>query len=714
MVGEELRMKTNKISNMPQLFLKTSMLLCTILVLYIIFSKVAFYDYYLYHSIIETMTIFANFIVLIIMITIWKYAKNNFFIGVIGISLGFITILDILHIISYEDGGHFTSHGSNLTIQLWIIGRYIQAFTIMGAVFLSRWLQKVKWHYVVGIYFIITMLGIYSTVFSDWFPMCYIEGKGLSVFKIVSEYVIVAVLCVSLVCVIKSPTIKNNKSVYLVAYLSFFIASELIFTLYISLTGFSNFLGHIFRLIAASSFVVYFLEISLSQPNMYLFNKLKASEKQLEKIAYFDSVTGLYNRSYLPIMFEKFKKIYEQFYFIYIDIYHFYAIIQLHGRETANNIIQEFSNRIKSLKLDDKELFKLLKDDFIIMYPCNNGHKALRRNIRRLITILEKPYIIDNSEIYLNVNIGACKYPDDAMTLDAMFSYSIMALLSAKTSKLKNYMVFDNTMFQKQSRLNQIELSIDSAFENHEFTTVFQPIIDVNDARIMGFEALSRWNHPRLGYISPAEFIPILEKTRKVYLLDKYVLDNTMLLANKIKNISEDNYLYTVNFSALSISYNNFDNIVNMCFQNGNLEKQFLAIELTESQVIDDLMLIHKKINRLRKDNIQFYVDDFGEGYSSVHYLASLNFDAVKISKSFTDKLISSDQNKTLLKNVVRMVKDLNYKVVIEGVETFEIFNMCKEMGVDYVQGYYFYPELQKIKEELKDRERLQLKCSTI
>lgn len=672
--------------------LMSGVLILFIFLLYFLMSILAKYDYYLYHSIIELASVVCFICVTIITVTIWKYAKGQFFIALIGISSIFIVMIDVVHILAYEGGTHFISYGPNLSTQFWVIGRFVQSSTILAAIFLQKIVAKPKWHFTISNYFLIIIVFLYFTLFTRWFPTMYVDGEGLTLFKIVSEYVIIGILILSLILVFRLESMKNKRLQFLVLYIFFFIISEFMFTLYIGTSDFTNFMGHIFRFISSVSFLIYFLDISISSPNMMLYNKLVESQEKLEKIAYFDSVTGLYSKAYLPIAFKEFTDSFRKFKLVYIDILQFQAIKTLYGEPTAEFIIKEMAERIKKIIPDNCEVFKLIKDDFLILANCDQtGPLNFMDN---LIEKLEKPYIKDYTKINVSVKIGVSKYPDNGKDVDELLSYSILALLSAKSLKHKKWVVFSNELLSKYTRSNTIELQLDEAIKSKKFRTVYQPIIEVDSLAVYGFEALSRWNHDVYGNISPGEFIPLLERTYKIYLLDKLVLHNTLEVAKKIRNISSNDYFYSVNFSAISLSYEDFVDDILQMLKVSKVEGGFLAMEVTETQVVQDLTSIVDKIQTLRSNNVEFYVDDFGEGYSSVNYLAKLKFDAVKISSNLSSSLLTDNGDKSLFKNIVKLVQDLGYKIIVEGVEDEKTFTLCKKFGVDYVQGYYFSKEL--------------------
>lgn len=417
---------------------------------------------------------------------------------------------------------------------------------------------------------------------------------------------------------------------------------------------------------------------------------MKDSQESLKELAYYDKLTGLYSRNYLSEKVYEMMKSYPdtKLQFFYIDLTRFHIINESYGYDFGDRLLKSVAERLQSSLTPMGMLARIESDEFVIV--CGSEHEPISSSLN-IIKIFEDRFNIDNVEIIVTPSIGVSAIPDNGSTFEDGMMNSNIALLEAKKDTEKNYSIFNDEIKKKYSRQLEIEISIQNAFKNKEFVIDFQPILSIKTQEIVGFEALSRWNHPTLGLISPGEYIEKMEQLNKIHLLDRFVLKESIKMVNQISKRYQKQFVINVNISGQTILREDFEDTVISILKKHAFDPRFLELELTESIFINDYSKIKNIMSNLIELGIRFSEDDFGDGYSSLNYLAELDLNTVKISKTILRYIESNVNTRILVETIVNLSKQLGFETIVEGVETIEIFNIFKELDCDYVQGYYFY-----------------------
>ncbi len=424
------------------------------------------------------------------------------------------------------------------------------------------------------------------------------------------------------------------------------------------------------------------------------FNKmslaLKESRTQLEDLAYKDKLTGLYSRNYLrKITDEIIASAPEmKLYMFYIDLTRFHIINESYGYEFGDKVLIEVANRLNTSLQPMGTLGRIESDEFVIV--CGSQHEP-ESSSKNIIKIFDETFDFDLKEVKLTPSIGVCNYPDDGSTFDELLSNANIALIKAKSDKVENFAIFNIELLNEFKRKLDIEISIDRAFRDKEFTVEFQPMLNIKDESIRGFEALSRWQHPKLGRINPNEFIETLEELNKIHILDKHTLKESLKQTNRLNRRYDKKFIISINISGKTIIREGFVDMVKENLKKHNFDPTCLELELTETVFIDDYNKIKQVMHELSSIGVKFSEDDFGDGYSSLNYLAELELDTLKISRTILSNLKQNVNNRILVEAIVRLSKELGFETVVEGVEDYEMLQIFKELECTYVQGYYFY-----------------------
>ncbi len=433
--------------------------------------------------------------------------------------------------------------------------------------------------------------------------------------------------------------------------------------------------------------------------------RLKDSTERLEYLAFHDQLTGLPSKNKAMIDFDDLMKN-ENVSLLYIDISRFELINDNFGFEFGDQVLKEVSMKIR--KAFDY-LYRVQSDEFLGII-LNKTKEEVFEIAKNILKTLSNGVTIQNLSIPVTINIGMARYPNHGNTYDEIIKKAIMAAHEVKITDNIQILCFDDAQSDKYFRLSNIELEITKALQNRDFTVVYQPIIHVKDHSIRGFEALSRWHHDTLGNVTPNEFIPILERTNKISLLDEQVLNQTLRLNKFIHDEYGVALIASINLSVETIMKDSFTSMIDQTLEKYHYDPNLLELEITESTIIQDFEGISKKIKYLKDKGVKFSEDDFGDAYSSLTYLSRLDIDTLKISRNFLSSILSNVESRVLIQTIVDLSHRLGFFTIVEGIEDQKTLDIFKEYGCDYVQGYLFFkpmPEedlLDVVKKELKQK----------
>jgi diguanylate cyclase (GGDEF)-like protein len=420
--------------------------------------------------------------------------------------------------------------------------------------------------------------------------------------------------------------------------------------------------------------------------------KINHSIENLEKLSYWDTLTGLPNR--FNLNYRLHELIHESDYtsrklaLLFLDINHFKLINDNLGHNVGDLLLKAFAERIAG-QLADKIIFaRISGDEFAIVMP-NSAPKMIISIYESIIAALEKPFLLGEHEIYITISIGVSQYPDDAQDIDSLFKSADLAMYHSKDNG-KNQLTFISPAIKALAKHKlTIENGLRKALANEEIVPFYQPIIAAKTGAIIGFEALARWIHPVDGIISPNQFIPIAEETELIVPLGFRILKLACeTLHYWHKNGSK--VFVSVNLSANQfLQYDLLTNLDSIIATTG-IDPAYLQIEITESitmgneaQVIETLRSIHEK-------GINIAIDDFGTAYSSLGQVKNYSSNVLKIDRCFIEKIPFDQHNIAIVTFIINLAHSLDLKVVAEGVETAEQVAFLQQLNCDELQGYFY------------------------
>lgn len=416
----------------------------------------------------------------------------------------------------------------------------------------------------------------------------------------------------------------------------------------------------------------------------------KESEKKIHKLAYYDSLTGLANRSSFNVCFDELvAQDTRNIAIAIIDIYNFKLINDSYGHDVGDLLLIEVAKRLQNKQTDRMHLCRIGGDDYAIMLYDYSDVEELGNIVEEIIDYLDVTIKIDIYEVNLSVNAGIAMYPKDGKNFEDLLKNADTAKYRAYEQRSK-YVYFDakmnDVLVEKLSLMNSLKVALD----NDEFIIYYQPQYSLPDRRIMGFEALIRWNSPVLGMVSPGRFIPIAEESGAIIPLGSWILEESIKFIKRIHELGHDDLIISVNTSVIQFTQEKFAQEVMQLLDKYDLSPEMLELEITESIMMDNVETVMNNLATVEEAGISLALDDFGTGYSSLNYLTKLPIKTLKIDKSFIDTIGSDTEKDILLDNIIDIGHGLGLSIVAEGVETGNQYMYLEKMDCERVQGYYF------------------------
>ncbi len=430
----------------------------------------------------------------------------------------------------------------------------------------------------------------------------------------------------------------------------------------------------------------------------------KATEEKISNLVYLDSLTELPNRR---LFNDRLESSIDQaagngkvLSILYLDLDQFKLINDTYGHQTGDRLLVEASTRIKSCLSKTDTLARLGGDEFIVLL-LNADYTKTEAVAQKILGALNEPFLLNDETVFTTSSIGGSLFPSDGQSPEILVKNADIAMYRAKEEGRNNFQFFTSEMNELVSRKSKISMSIRKGLELGEFTVHYQPQIDITSEKIIGVEALVRWNHSLLGPISPAEFIPIAEENSMILQIGEYVLHTACQQNKSWQDAGLEPFRVAVNISAKQFSQGNIAEIVTSALNQSGLAPEFLELELTES-IIQGTASAISKMQELKAMGIHLSIDDFGTGYSSLSYLKMFPIDTLKIDQHFTRNIHSNPKDAALVDTIIQMAHNLELNVIAEGVETPEQLAFLKTKKCNQAQGYFFHkPMLPEMIEEL-------------
>lgn len=452
----------------------------------------------------------------------------------------------------------------------------------------------------------------------------------------------------------------------------------------------------------AAVLLILLLTSSITIAVNFYASRLKVSDRLIEEKtrtlaiqAVKDSLTGLSNRTALSHEVEKQLKYLKLgtstgFSILFIDLDRFKVINDSMGHLHGDKLLKEVAARLISHCRDDDMSFRFGGDEFIICLPRLTSHGALSHICHRYVKVLSQPYSIDGQSCHIGASIGISVVTDPNQTLAGILREADTAMYSAKTSANEKIVFFHDHMFNQAKRRFTLEQELTGALAFKQLSLVYQPIYETNSDVVVGFESLIRWNHPKLGAISPQDFIPIAEETGQIIPIGDWVAHECCKILNRLWHTQQGKNVprFNINVSAKQFESEHIFNTLKQLISKYDFPPQLIGIEITESMLLAD-QCSAPQLKRIKGLGVTLYLDDFGTGYSSLSVLNDYPVDVIKVDRSFVNRIALGQHNAdSLCQAIINIAHTIDLKVVAEGVETPEQLAFLTQHKCNYVQGY--------------------------
>ncbi|OIR03119.1 cyclic di-GMP phosphodiesterase Gmr [mine drainage metagenome] len=420
----------------------------------------------------------------------------------------------------------------------------------------------------------------------------------------------------------------------------------------------------------------------------------KLAERQIEFLAYRDPLTGLPNRLLVLDRFEQAMahadRTETRLALLFLDLDKFKTINDSLGHAVGDALLKEITIRLSGCVRDTDTISRQGGDEFLIVIPDLRDADDIAPVLVKIMERMQDPCRIEGNELTTSVSIGVALYPDDGGDFDALLKKADMAMYRAKDLGRNTYCFFDEQMNAEAVEHLSMRNGLRKALARSEFVLHYQPQIKLASGAVVGAEALIRWQHPELGMIPPARFIPVAEESGLIVPIGEWVVREACRQAMAWRQAGLPDLTVAVNLSAVQFKRGNLEQTVIGALEESGLDPSSLELELTESILLHDTESVLATVKRLKTLGVKLSIDDFGTGYSSLSYLKRFAVDRLKIDQSFIRDLATDPDDAAIVHAIIQMAHSLNLGTIAEGVENVGMLEQLCSFRCDEAQGFHF------------------------
>lgn len=423
----------------------------------------------------------------------------------------------------------------------------------------------------------------------------------------------------------------------------------------------------------------------------------KLIEDKLAHDAFHDALTHLPNRAlFLDRLGQAIEKIQREptahFAVLFLDLDRFKIINDSLGHHVGDLLLKEISKSLLDCIRPGDTVARLGGDEFAILLMDVTIDKAAEKVADRISCCLQDPFELNENLVFTSASIGINLSKNDSKNADDILRDADTAMYHAKSSGKAQHAIFNDSMYQKAVKRLRIESELRRALDKDQISVFYQPIVELSTGKIIAFEALARWLHPGMGWISPVDFIPIAEETGLILDIGLFIMESALKQTRDWQTLDPrlDKLMVSVNLSTRQLSQPELYENTMQIIQSTNFPVELLRLEVTESLLINNFDAARELLQRYSEAGIKILLDDFGTGYSSLSYLHQFPINVLKVDRSFVSAMDKRNENMAIIKTIKTLASSLNMEVVAEGIETIEQLSILKEMQFEYGQGYYY------------------------
>lgn len=377
---------------------------------------------------------------------------------------------------------------------------------------------------------------------------------------------------------------------------------------------------------------------------------------------------------------------------LYIDLDDFKNINDSLGHLVGDQILKSVGERLQGFAQENNVLCRFAEDEFILLMSGEYAQSEVEAIAEKMLELLSQLFIVDEYKIHLSASIGIVADDSSIQHSSELIYQSVLAMQEAKRQGRNIWQWYEKTNMKPAPEIDYANLRMElmQAINQKQFNLFYQPIINPANGQVTGVEALIRWQHPQQGYISPAVFIPLAERTGQIIGVGQWVLEKACVDIAAWNKQHNRQITVSVNISPLQFRRAGFLQILKHVLASSQLPPELLKIEITEGVIINGADRTIEILKTVRALGVQVAIDDFGTGYSSLSYLRRLPINQIKLDRSFIEELTLDDQNAAIVQSIIHLAHQLDLDVVAEGVETLNQAQLLYQQGCDLLQGFFY------------------------
>ncbi len=436
----------------------------------------------------------------------------------------------------------------------------------------------------------------------------------------------------------------------------------------------------------------------LRNANCDLKNEITARismEEKIRNLAFYDHLTGLPNRRLFNDRLDNNILNYavkeKTLAIMFLDLDSFKMINDTMGHARGDELLKQVAKRLTDALRKSDTVARVGGDEFFILVDNISGEEEINKISDKILNIFKQPFQFGNDEIYITTSIGIVLYPIDGKDSETLIKNADIAMYRAKENGKNKSELCTTLIKNKVAEDMKLTNNLYRALERNELELYYQPQVNSISGEIVGFEALIRWHHPEIGLISPAEFIPIAEKTGLIVQIGEWVIRTACIQNKAWQDKGLINVPVAVNLSANQFQNSKMVEMISGILSETNLHPDNLELELTEGILMKEIGYVNETLKQLKKLGVRISIDDFGTEYASFNYLKQLPIDRIKIAMPFVQGITINHKDEAIIKAIITLAKNLNMNVIAEGVETEEQLEFLKRLRCEVIQGFYYY-----------------------
>jgi len=425
------------------------------------------------------------------------------------------------------------------------------------------------------------------------------------------------------------------------------------------------------------------------------------NKKTIEKLAYFDALTGLANRTLLNDRMQKAiqvaKREKTQLAIIFLDLDHFKLINDTLGHGVGDELLIYISELLQNQVRESDTISRLGGDEFIVLLPSIKHKEDVTQIAQKIQAALQDKHQIGTHQLYITSSIGCAIYPDHGLDSDTLIRNADTAMYEAKNNGRNRFKVYSDLMGNYvDKQLNLEQDLVEAVNSKSQIEVYYQVKIDTKSKRVIGAEALVRWNHPKQGLIYPDDFVYMAESTGLMVELGNIIIEQSIQTLKELNNLGYRDFMMSINLSARQFQDTSLIPFITEILHKYKIDPKQVEFEITESISMSNMTNTLRILSDLRALNVSIAIDDFGTGHSSLAYLKKFPINTLKIDKSFVMDIAENEEDRVIAQTIIFMSHSLGMTTVAEGVETQEHVAILEEMGCDTLQGYFYSKPVKK------------------